>query len=163
MDQVSEARPKRQRLAAALIGASGAALVAGSFLTWSAFSLARGHKGKGGKTGTLTGLQLLDGKLVLAAGIGLVVLAALVFLLRQRPVKLGATAVAIGLGVVSLALALSSLGSTFGSALGAIKPHLAERIQSSWGPGFFVALGGSTLAILAGSFGLLSADRAAKG
>jgi hypothetical protein len=172
---VASARPARRPppsslgIAATLL--AGVVLAVAPFLGWFSLGInARGVKpARAGAAGdrSITGLHLPDGRLVLALGIAVLVVALVIWAARSDRMRSAGSIVVLALGAVATTVAAANL------AMQAQIPGLAEislllsrgggriggfldRVAITKGPGLWLALIGGLVAIVAGVAGVMS-------
>jgi hypothetical protein len=123
--------------------------------------LGRGLGGRlGGRIGSalaarrVRGIDLADGRLVLALGIAVLLLAGLAWMAETPGLRsaLGLIAVAGGAVIATLTLIILALGS--GALAGARAGVIVGLVQTSPRPGLYVALAGGVVALIGGATGL---------
>ena len=155
------AEGRRGRTAAGAMALGGVVALVGSLMTWASAQttgLAGGAQrsaaktrrpGRTGRSFDLTGLHTTAGRAVLALSIALIVVALLAFVAYWFWIRLGAIAIGLVLGIIALVWSALDLASP-DSALGIVRGRLARRaISASAGPGVYLAVAGSALAVVA--------------
>ncbi len=154
-------------------------------MTWSTLVLAASGRASGGRPGggirpgggsrpggaatppsrlgsfagshSIGGLNVTDGRVVLGIGVALVLVGLMAVALHRGAFHVYAAALSAALGavIVSIATAEIFVGAGFGGPA-SLFPRIASRIQTTTGPGLYVALGGGAIAVLSGAAGLLA-------
>jgi hypothetical protein len=107
---------------------------------------------------SIGGLQTLDGRLVLALGIALILIAVLAFATRWELLYGAAGAIAAAVAVIGLVVAASALAHSPGGTLSPFLDQLPIGPTVSTGIGVYISLVGAALALAAGIAAFLTAS-----